>query len=545
MDKLDQLKRPFRIELQVACFLALSLFWQQAPAQSPASETEPLREFRGVWVTTVFNIDFPSSPGLSPGALRTEWSDLLSRLKTRGLNALVVQVRPAGDAIYASELAPWSAWLTGRQGRPLENDFDPLPYMIRTAHENGFEFHAWINPYRLTTSPDTSSLDPRHLLRAKPEWTVRYGKGYYLNPGIPEVRQHVYRVVDELLRKYDIDALHLDDYFYPYPVMGEEFPDGPQFEAYGQPCQSPASWRRNNNNALIRGIAETIRNIRPAVQLGVSPFGVYRNETEALWGAPSQASVSSFHDLYADVLLWMKEGWIDYLAPQVYWSIGYPVADYARLADWWLRHRNKTNIYIGQAAYKVGNNSDLAWSDPSQIPRQVRLNRLLEACDGQIFFSAGKVLNDPLDLADSISHLFSGPALLPKFRTGEETVPAPPKLRRVKFGRDGTVRLHWKVRRKDRQQKPDYYAIYRLNGRSARKPHSGADLLAIGPLRGGGMSFIDSTVRTGGACTYFIVGLNRRHLESEPSNPRTILHRKGRWRHCRTLPSLEQILSAP
>ncbi|MBK7871875.1 MAG: family 10 glycosylhydrolase [Saprospiraceae bacterium] len=335
----------------------------------------PKREFRAVWVASVANIDYPRQPSPNSIALQEQFKTLLEQYKQVGLNAIIVQIRPTGDALYPTELAPWSKYLAGRQGLAPAPDYDPLKFMIDEAHKMGFEFHAWMNPYRATMDLDTLSLAPNHAFHAHRDWMVRYGGRFYFNPALPQVRQHINDIVKEVVTKYDVDAIHFDDYFYPYKIKDEVFPDSIDFWRYGARFSNIEDWRRSNVDSLIENISTTINEIKPYVKFGISPFGVWRNKDKDPSGSDTRAGATTYDDLYADVVKWMRLGWIDYLIPQLYWNIGFPPADHATLVGWWGSRSYERDLYIGHAAYKVQNDPQPAWNVPDEIPKQIQLNR--------------------------------------------------------------------------------------------------------------------------------------------------------------------------
>lgn len=268
--------------------------------------------------------------------LKQNLTGQLNSLQKAGINAIIFQVRPEADALYASRLEPWSRFLTGVQGKAPEPYWDPMQFMIDECHKRGMEFHAWINPYRTKTTLK-SELAPNHVYNIHPEWFVAYGDQLYFDPALPESRRHICMVVSDIVSRYDVDAIHMDDYFYPYPVKGKDFPDDASFARLGGGFGNKGDWRRNNVNMLIKKLHETIREIKPWVKFGVSPFGIYRNESSDPLGSKTKG-LQNYDDLYADVLLWAREGWIDYNIPQIYWHIGHPAADYETLVKWWARH---------------------------------------------------------------------------------------------------------------------------------------------------------------------------------------------------------------
>lgn len=379
--------------------------------------TEIDAELRGVWVSTVQRVDFPSRATTDSTFLKEEWLQLLEFYKTLNLNAVVVQVRPTGDAIYPSKLAPMSKWLTGKSGRPLKGNFDLLRFMIRTAHAEGFEFHAWINPYRLVMDEDTVGLAPNHPFKTMRDVVFRYGKEWLFNPGEPRVWQHLTAVVRELAQKYPIDALHFDDYFYPYRNAEEGLRDSTTYLKYGRKFKKIGDWRRANTDSLIYNVWKAVKTHNPKIQIGVSPFAVWRNKADDTEGSATKAYQRCYDDLYADVLLWLRRGWLDYVAPEVYFHIGFPVADYAVLVDWWRKHSYGKRLYISHAIYKVNQQPKYpAWQDPEEIPRQISLSRQLEEVDGLLFFSSKWLIKNELGVTDALrERFFSKPAPRPKF----------------------------------------------------------------------------------------------------------------------------------
>ena len=371
----------------------------------------PLQELRGVWVSTVHRVDFPNRATCTPSVLKAEWLKLLTFYKSLNLNAVIVQVRPTADAIYPSKLVPYSKWITGKSGKPLTDNFDLLKFMIETAHTEGMEFHAWINPYRVFTDSDTTDLAPNHIFRTHRNWVFKYGKDWVLNPGIPQVWQHLTAVVDELVKKYDIDAIHFDDYFYPYRVSGESLQDSVSFKKYGSRFKNIDDWRRANTDSMIYNVRQAIKRQKPYVQLGISPFAVWKNkmytplgDTE---GSATKAYQSNYSDLYVDIVSWLKNGWLDYVAPEVYFHVGHPLVDYETVVDWWLKNSYGTPVYISHGIYKVNNQEKYPeWRDPAEIPRQLDIARSKPEVKGLVFFSSRWLLENQLGVTDEIRNLF-------------------------------------------------------------------------------------------------------------------------------------------
>ncbi|MFK0048387.1 glycoside hydrolase family 10 protein [Streptomyces sp. NPDC090741] len=353
-------------------------------------------EFRAMWIASVENVDWPSESGLDAGDQRDELVSLLDTAVARRLNAVVLQVRPAADAMWPGAREPWSQWLTGVQGE--DPGWDPLGTAVAEAHARGLELHAWFNPYRVANHTDPDRLAEDHPARRNPDWTVAYNKKLYYNPGLPEVRAFVQEAMLDAVSRYEVDGVHWDDYFYPYPVEGEEFDDDDAYARHGDGFASRADWRRGNTDALVHEMSERVRAIRPAARFGISPFGVWRNSDRDPLGSPTQAGVETYDDLYADTRKWVREGWIDYIVPQVYWQIGHPTADYAKIVPWWAKTVAGTAValYVGEALYRCDRNSTTAaWRDPNELSKHLTFARDYPEVRGHVYFSAKQVVADP------------------------------------------------------------------------------------------------------------------------------------------------------
>ena len=374
--------------------------------------------FRGAWIATVANIDWPSAEAVgNTQAQQSEMLFLLDSLHSIGINAIIFQVRPTADALYDSELEPVSHWLTGKQGSWSEQTpWDPLEWTIEKAHERGMEVHVWLNPYRLNlATTDTSTFAPNHPLRLHPDWFWCYNKQWYFDPGLDLTRDWICNVVHDIIERYPIQAIHMDDYFYPYPVGKLQIPDSKTFEKYPRDFTDIHEWRRNNVNMAIQEISATIHECRDDVQFGISPFGVWRNASVDSTGSATQAGITNYDDLYADIRLWIQNGWIDYVLPQLYWEIGKKVADYEILAHWWANEVRDTNckLYIGMAPYRLEEvqkskikNQTSPWSTGNEIARQMRLNRTIPEITGECFYSTRPLLRNPRHVCDSIANFY-------------------------------------------------------------------------------------------------------------------------------------------
>jgi uncharacterized lipoprotein YddW (UPF0748 family) len=379
----------------------------------------PKNEFRAVWIATVANIDWPKNSNDNVEKQKNDFIEILNSYKKLNYNAVIVQIRSNGDAFYPTELAPWSRNLTGKEGVAPNPYYDPLEWMITEAHTRGFEFHAWLNPYRALSSLNTENVSKKHDLVKHPDWMIKYAGKYYYNPGLPEVQNHLTRIVEEVVQKYDIDAIHFDDYFYPYTVEGEKFNDTDSFNQYSNGLEL-ADWRRHNVNVFVEKISSSIKKIKPWVQFGISPFGVWRNKSEDPRGSDTQAGQTNYDDLFADPLVWMEKNWIDYILPQLYWSLDHPKASYSKLLQWWSENAKNSAVYIGNSTYKIKSDADKKWDSPLEIPNQIDYTRSFNNVQGNAFFSAKWFLNKNQDvsqlLAENQYKFPAIPAAVPNFK---------------------------------------------------------------------------------------------------------------------------------
>ena len=409
-------------------------------------------EFRGVWIATVENIDWPSEKGLSVEEQKASFIKLLDIHQRDGINSVFVQVRPAADAFYPSPYEPWSEYLMGRQGLGPTPLYDPLAFMIEETHKRGMEFHAWINPYRAMFNIKHSSISPSHITKTHPEWFVTYGNTKYFNPGIPEVRAFVSKVVKDIVSRYDIDGIHMDDYFYPYRIEGKAFPDEHTYLKYGNGLDKDA-WRRSNCDSIIKNIYEAITETNARVKFGISPFGVWRNKSKDIDGSRTTAGTTSYDDLFADILLWLKMGWIDYVAPQIYWECSHNQCPYNELLDWWSKHTYGKHLYIGHGIYKA--NINAAWKDKTELPSQIIALRAMKETQGSAFFSSQDLVRNTNGWADSLrENYYALPALVPPMSWIDSSLPSKPTI--TKAGSD-TYTFNYKG-----EDKVKGFAIFQL-----------------------------------------------------------------------------------
>jgi len=340
-------------------------------------------EFRGAWVASVHNIDWPSSPGLPAATQKAQLRAILDRAAELKLNAILLQVRPASDALYASSREPWSQFLTGKQGS--SPGYDPLEFAIAEAHARGIELHAWINPFRAASNAK-ADLASNHIAKQHPEWVRRFGSQLWIDPGEPEARDYVLGVITDIVRRYEIDGVHIDDYFYPYPVKGAAFPDDATWERYGTNSGlSRSDWRRENINIFVRSMYRAVKATKPAVRVGISPFGIWRP------GVPAtiEAQLDAYGQLFADSRKWLAEGWCDYLAPQLYWGIQPAKQSFPVLLDWWRAQSRGTPIWPGIATDRVG-----AKRPAGEIVEQIALTRRGTNAPGHIHWSMKSLMQD-------------------------------------------------------------------------------------------------------------------------------------------------------
>ena len=385
------------------------------------------REFRGVWLASVKNIDWPSKPGLSSAQQKAELITLLDRAKQLRLNAVLLQVRPACDALYASRIEPWSEYLTGQMGRAPEPYYDPLSFAVDEAHKRGLELHAWFNPYRARHAAAISTASANHISKTKPHLVRNYGKSLWLDPGEREVQEHSLGVVMDVVRRYDIDGVHFDDYFYPYPEKDAQgrvlpFPDWAEWRRYqnGGGKLGRSDWRRENVNLFMVRVSQSIRSIKPWVKFGIAPFGIWRP------GYPPQIKGLDAYDvLYADSRKWLREGWVDYLAPQLYWGDDSQTTSFAALLSWWgsenVHHRH---VWPGLDISRVG-----PARAPEEIVSQVKRTREQSGADGNILWGVRALSENRRGLGDLLARsAYQELALVPAYPWIDQQPPSVPQL---------------------------------------------------------------------------------------------------------------------
>jgi uncharacterized lipoprotein YddW (UPF0748 family) len=399
------------------------------PPTTPTDTTPPAlqREMRGLWIATVANIDWPSSRTLTAEQQRAELVDIMTRAAATGINTIIFHVRPAGDALYQSSLEPWGVMLSGTQGQ--SPGYDPLDFALQEAHARGLELHAWVNPFRAGNTSDTTRLAPSHLFHTRRDLIRVYGTQIWMDPGEPDVHDHTMRVISDIVRRYDIDGLHADDYFYPYvqnDASGSAipFPDDATYTRYGAGL-TLGDWRRANIDRFVERLYREVHAIKPTIKVGISPFGIWRPGNP-----PGVQGLDAYASIYADARKWLQQGWVDYLAPQLYWSIAAPQQSFPALLDWWIaQNAMGRHVWPGLAAYRVSDGTSSAYT-LQEIPQQIQLTRMRPAGTGHILYNTNSTLkrnNGALALALA-GDLYKSIAVVPAMPWLDASAPGAPTL---------------------------------------------------------------------------------------------------------------------
>ena len=464
------------------------------------------REFRGAWIQCV-NGQFK---GIGTETMQRTLTYQLNELQKDGCNAIIFQVRPECDALYESDLEPWSYYLTGVQGEKPNPYWDPLQWMIDECHRRGMELHAWINPYRAKTkSPHQNAAN--HVIVRHPEWTFDYDGLTLLNPAYKECRDYICDVVKDIVERYDVDGLHIDDYFYPYPVAGVEIPDEAQYRAAPNGMKNRDDWRRYNVNMFIQQVYETIHATKPWVKFGVSPFGIYRNQKSDPNGSKTNG-LQNYDQLYADVLLWDANGWMDYCVPQLYWEIGNKAADYDELIHWWNRHLTRTPLYIGEDVERTVKYPDLTNKSQHQLAAKMALHAELPRIQGTVLWYAKAAVDNVGNYGTLLrNNYWRMPALQPLMPHIDKKAPkAPRKLKAVRMD-DGEHVLFWMPPKgKGWQDEAASYVVYRFE---KGEPINIDDPSKIVKVTTDCLYMIPAG--QSGRFTYVVTALDRMHNESK------------------------------
>ncbi len=425
-------------------FLAI-LCPSEAATYEPSRESapEPAREFRAAWIATVWNVDWPSRTGLSPSQQRAEMIGLLDMAAGLKLNAIIFQVRPECDALYESKIEPWSHWLSGTQGVPPSDGYDPLEFTIREAHRRGLELHAWFNPYRARAN-QKAPASSRHISRTDPQYLMSAGSQTWLNPAHKAVQDRAVEVMVDVTRRYNVDGIHIDDYFYPYPKSGKIlFNDSAAYQAYrsGSGTMELIEWRRNNVNTLIRRLQTSIKETKPHVKFGISPFGIWRP------GVPNsiEAGVDAFHDMAADSRTWLREGWVDYLAPQLYWSIDQKPQSFTTLIKWWDSENTlNRHLWPGIATVRIKSAEDKNRTSREILQQiaETRKHASTKTGTGHIHWSISALRQDRDGIRGKLaSSAYTDLALVPETPWLGKSTPDAPSLEATTSG--GDTFLKW------------------------------------------------------------------------------------------------------
>lgn len=494
-----------------------------ATTETPPTTTSlphlPKREFRAMWIASVLNINWPRTAGSSITQQQNEFIEWMELAREINLNAVFSQVRPTADAFWPSRYEPWSQYLTGTQGK--DPGYDPLAFQVEEAHKRNLEYHAWFNPYRVSMQADINKLSAEHPARKNPHWVFPFAGKLYYNPGIPEVRKFVQDAMLDAVTKYDLDGVHFDDYFYPYPSGTLQLPDQETFAQYGAGFSNIEDWRRNNVDLMVSEFGQAIKKVKPWVKFGISPFGIWQNKSITQPLGSETNGTQSYSALFADTRKWVKEEYLDYINPQIYWFIGQAAADYAKLVPWWADVVRGTDVhlYIGQGAYKA---TDGIFTDPNEMLKHVDIDRATAEVGGSVFYNADSVRNalgEGQWARRLVDTYYSHPALLPLMPHLGGTVLRQPTLTGSKLRSNG-VTLEWHV---PGNQEATSFAIWRFNGKDVSpKASDFADanyLIATERSTGRFNTFVDDQVASTDF-TYVVTALDRLGNESAPSKPR-------------------------
>ncbi len=478
------------------------------------AQAQPKREFRGAWIQCV-NGQFQ---GLSTQTMQETLTYQLDELQKDGCNAIIFQVRPECDALYASNLEPWSRFLTGQQGKAPSPYWDPLQWMIEQCHARNMELHAWINPYRAKTK-GTTSVSVNHVVYQHPERCFDYDGQKILNPGIPENRDYICQVARDIVSRYDIDGIHMDDYFYPYPVSGMPIPDDQQFQQYSNGIADRGDWRRHNVNLFIKQFYETVHAVKPWVKVGISPFGIYRNKRSSEIGSQTNG-LQNYDDLYADILLWVNNGWLDYCVPQVYWEIGNKAADYDTLVRWWAQYASARPLYIGEDIERTVKARHPQNPERHQQEAKQILRDQLPAIKGSVLWYAKAAVDNVGGYGTMLRQQYwRNPALQPTMPFLDKKAPKKPRSVRPVWTADGYI-LFWTAPKGTKwDDVATRYVVYRFAPDEAINTESTSHIVAITNQTFLKLPYADGRQNY----TYIVTALDRLQNESKPAKKKVKL----------------------
>lgn len=469
-------------------------------------QSQEKREFRGAWVQCV-NGQFL---GLGKDGMQQMLTRQLDEMNKDGVNAIIFQVRAECDALYASPYEPWSRFLTGQQGKAPQPYWDPLAWMVSECHKRGMELHAWINPYRAKTKT-TNTLASNHIAIRKPGAVFAYDNQLILNPGQPENREYICKIASDIVRRYDVDGFHIDDYFYPYPAAGQAIPDDQEYALYGNGIKDRGDWRRYNVNLFMKQLCDSIHNVKPWVKFGVSPFGIYRNKSNSPAGSNTKG-LQNYDDLYADVLLWVNNGWVDYCAPQLYWQIGHPAADYDELIRWWDSHAANRPLYIGEDVERTVKYADPQDANSHQLKAKRRLHREMRHVNGTVLWYAKSFCDNIGNYASAMrTGYWKYPALQPKMPFIDSKAPKKPK-HVMPVWANGDYVLFWQApKAKKWADEAVRYVVYRFDKGERINTEDPSKIVAITSDCHYKLPYADGRTRY----TYVVTAVDRMSNESK------------------------------
>ena len=493
----------FKIFLQ----LLTGVFFFHCTASAATHYVPQKREFRGAWIQCV-NGQFQ---GMSTAKMQQTLTSQLDELARDGVNAIFFQVRAECDALYKSDIEPWSRFLTGVQGKAPSPYWDPLEWMIAQCHKRGMELHAWLNPYRAKTK-GTQNLAANHVAIKHPELVFPYDGLFILNPGKPENREYICQVVNDIVSRYDIDGIHMDDYFYPYPVAGCAIPDEKVFAQYNNGIADIADWRRDNVNVFIKQVGESIHKTKPWVKFGVSPFGIYRNRRAGVANGSNTAGTQNYDDLYADVLLWVNNGWVDYCVPQIYWQIGHKTADYKTLIKWWAQNASARPLYIGEDVERTVKYADTDNPNTNQQAAKFALHSQLPGVNGTVLWYAKAVADDLGKYGTMLRKAYwKYPALQPRMPFIDDKAPAKPRKVKPVWTLDGYILFWTAPKGKKWNDVATKYVVYRFANGEPINTEDPSHIVAITSDTMFKLPYVDGSTRY----TYIVTALDRMSNESK------------------------------
>lgn len=479
------------------------------------SAANPKREFRGAWIQAV-NHQFEGIPARQ---LMQELSNQLDSLQSCGINTILFQVRVEADALYKSDLEPWSAFLTGKQGQAPDEDWDPLQFMIEQCHARQMELHAWINPFRAKTA-STTRPSKDHQISVHPERMVKFGDLTLFNPGLKENRDYICSVAKDIVARYDIDGFHIDDYFYPYPDGSLKFNDDATYRSDRRGFKDIADWRRDNINLFVEQLYNTIKQEKPWVKFGISPFGIYRNKSKAYPDGSETDGLENYSGLYSDILLWIDKGWLDYCIPQVYWNTGNRKADYAVLVKWWAEHAGDCLMYIGQDVERTVTGLDPANQDMNQERHKMNLQRILPGLQGSCQWPAKSVVDNVSDYRTVLAQeYYNTPALQPVSKNMPKNTPGKVrKLMKVETGK-GPVLFWTAPKAKKELDRATLYVVYRFDRKQDIDLDDPTHIVTVTDR-----TYMElSGQKPDETYTYVVTALNRIQRESNPARCKVAL----------------------